>query len=1205
MKKRLPVFSLPIVASLFAAYLVLLLFFITFLEKLGPPKKIGERPGLVNRGATWEKWRDSEGTIRQAFYSGQVNYQASPGRYEPIETSIVASPSGDYDFQNSTNTLKSFFKNMAKLENVKVSLGEGSLTSTFVNNELGIVNYEAQGEVKDDQITYKNVYPNVDVRYTILPGSILEEFVIWSPSAINFLTQELSLSKLKVKSEEDGSPTLLSEDGRELGFIPPPLMYEEGNPQEKTSSLFYKLTKLTQDEASTVRYQLSKVLKDEAKVWLNDPGRVFPIIIDATVTKTYPGQTKDGHLYRQCRRIPYADCRVSTITAWDRGLALSLGQIYDARFDEWTLYRSYISFNTLGIPAGATLLSANLYMSIRSDTSNNDFDIKFYSGDWSEPGQTLGTEDWENGSDYVGVFRNTNGISTDTTYSYSFDPNKLDSIIDRLGETQFRFTSNLEEAGTQPSGNEDISFYSGSAGGFAPRLEVTYQAPNQSPLAPSSPSPSDGSQNQSVFSDLSWSGGDPDAGDTVTYDVYLKKPTDSDLTLVSANQTATTFDLTQVYDPPRALDYGASYLWQIVARDGFGAETQGDVWNFTTAAAPSHSFSGETCDGRLEKRSGGGPFTSCQAQMDAIVAATPIVPQGAIIDPNPLVGFTSLDCSSTGWMSRTYISFDTSGIPGGATVYSADLCLTLYNNYGIPSTVITGEQDFVDFGIYSCRRDGNFDYWGTCTDPANPLDWLDSSDWDACSNYEGNILEDMGGSPGVNDVTYCLPINPVSINKAGKTQFRIRRQYYLEDYVNPSTGSFDSYVQFYSADQPPITGYAPRLVINTDIALPPVISLDPDTIDFGSITEGEDITESLSFKIWNGVGGTTLNWSASETASWFRVSPLSGSSTGPNEQTEVTVTLENTFDLNAGPGGTPRIYDETITIEDPTNPGVTPQGVLVTLTVNPAGAVSPWFQTKGGDVHGNEEVGTTIPIGLSTYFSLDPRGVVSTGETAFLGNIGDQMSSPAPGWQVAHETENLSGFGTNKIKYDYDYFEQKIASPQDLEESPPAAILNNLNGFYKVTGSGNLTINTNFNVVNQVVILVPGDLRINNQTTVAQGAFLAFIVKGDIVLGKTLGGNPQPPSGAAKVLEGVYIANGSLKTVPDGESPLSNKQLISSGIFVTDADLDGTGKFELRRDLGGDNSSYPAEYFEYRPDFLVNFPLDFGIKRRTWREIAP
>ncbi|MBI4999663.1 thrombospondin type-1 domain-containing protein, partial [Candidatus Gottesmanbacteria bacterium] len=148
--------------------------------------------------------------------------------------------------------------------------------------------------------------------------------------------------------------------------------------------------------------------------------------------------------------------------------------------------------------------------------------------------------------------------------------------------------------------------------------------------------------------------------------------------------------------------------------------------------------------------------------------------------------------------------------------------------------------------------------------------------------------------------------------------------------------------------------------------------------------------------------------------------------------------------------------------------------------------------------------------------------------------------------------------------------------------------------------SGNWELNEN----DKIVILIDGNLKISQKITVPQGAFLAFIVKGDIIIDKTLGVNPE--SAAEKAIEGVYITNGFFRTVPEGEQAVPNKKFVGAGIFVADADLDGSGGFELGRDLGGNNNLYPAEYFEYRPDFLANFPKELSrSKVRDWQEVAP
>ena len=98
-------------------------------------------------------------------------------------------------------------------------------------------------------------------------------------------------------------------------------------------------------------------------------------------------------------------------------------------------------------------------------------------------------------------------------------------------------------------------------------------AQNSLPNIPSNPTSADGATDQLVTVDLSWSGGDPDAGDTVTYDLYFG--TSPNPPLVSENQTTTTYD-------PGTLSYSNTYHWKVVAKDNNGAFTSGPVWIFET-----------------------------------------------------------------------------------------------------------------------------------------------------------------------------------------------------------------------------------------------------------------------------------------------------------------------------------------------------------------------------------------------------------------------------------------------------------------------------------------------------------------------------------------------------------------------------------------------------------------------------------------------
>ena len=101
---------------------------------------------------------------------------------------------------------------------------------------------------------------------------------------------------------------------------------------------------------------------------------------------------------------------------------------------------------------------------------------------------------------------------------------------------------------------------------------------NTPPYEPSNPNPSNGASGVSVYTSLSWSGGDPD-GETVYYDVYLEANDPTPDVMVSYHQTSTT------YTPPDRLNCDTHYYWKIVATDEGGETTEGDTWSFYTEEA--------------------------------------------------------------------------------------------------------------------------------------------------------------------------------------------------------------------------------------------------------------------------------------------------------------------------------------------------------------------------------------------------------------------------------------------------------------------------------------------------------------------------------------------------------------------------------------------------------------------------------------------
>ncbi len=107
---------------------------------------------------------------------------------------------------------------------------------------------------------------------------------------------------------------------------------------------------------------------------------------------------------------------------------------------------------------------------------------------------------------------------------------------------------------------------------------------NHPPTAPNPSSPPNHASDVSITADLSWIGSDPDAGDTVTYDVYFG--TTNPPPRIATGQTSSIYD-------PGTLQYSTYYYtyyyWRVVAWDNHGVPTTSPIWDFFTEEGPNHS----------------------------------------------------------------------------------------------------------------------------------------------------------------------------------------------------------------------------------------------------------------------------------------------------------------------------------------------------------------------------------------------------------------------------------------------------------------------------------------------------------------------------------------------------------------------------------------------------------------------------------------
>jgi len=199
------------------------------------------------------------------FYD-KMKFSPSQVHYPPL---IVNDP--DYTVPWGTPHFRCFFKEEEAA--LKFEVRKTWITYKFINQDFGDVR-PARAHIQGKSVTFSEVFSGADVRYTVETDHVLEEVVVYEPCGITELVQEITFEGVTPVEKEGG---IYFWNGEKFLFgIPPPVMYELDNKDLKCAGLHYEL------EVFDGTYYLRKVIDEEGLKWLTDPGRVYPVVIDAT-----------------------------------------------------------------------------------------------------------------------------------------------------------------------------------------------------------------------------------------------------------------------------------------------------------------------------------------------------------------------------------------------------------------------------------------------------------------------------------------------------------------------------------------------------------------------------------------------------------------------------------------------------------------------------------------------------------------------------------------------------------------------------------------------------------------------------------------------------------------------------------------------------------------------------------------------------------
>lgn len=316
-------------------------------------------------------------------------------------------------------------------------------------------------------------------------------------------------------------------------------------------------------------------------------------------------------------------------------------------------------------------------------------------------------------------------------------------------------------------------------------------------------------------------------------------------------------------------------------------------------------------------------------------------------------------------------------------------------------------------------------------------------------------------------------------------------------------------------------------------------------------------------------------------------------------------------------------------IQPTVNPNILPTGVnFYRSEVSDA-----WWQASGGPIlalsSGGNVVRSYVPATATEPYLITAgngagaSGYVVVGGEASEGAAADHvdLSSDAGNQAVGIDEAGLDivaravptqeTFDTFVRRYKLpfnrqDDFDGSVAPvrPSDFDAFKPTHTP--LNGVAAYWSEGDLTItggSWSVGAGETVVIFVDGSLNVNTVTNVAPGGFLAFIVSGDIWIDAEVGNASAASTDG--VVEGMYLADGVI--IVEGRAPGGGSDLK----FVGEGSFIGWSGIQLERDFsdggvgGADNNLYPTELFVYRPDLLLNAPVQMRRPQYVWREVAP
>ncbi|AGB41138.1 RHS repeat-associated core domain protein [Halobacteroides halobius DSM 5150] len=394
-----------------------------------PPESRKELKSKRTRYST--RYINPDGSFTEEIYLKPKFYKDSEdNKWKKINNNLEVSAKKKDRLKNTANGFQATFAQSSGQTGIAAIEKNGKRVS-FV--PIGAK--KVTGTVKNNKITYQNIYNNTDIRYQAQGAGIKEDIILNQYTGQNTFTFELKLQGLEAKQEDNGMIYLVNQQGEKLWYFEKPYMVDANG--KHSTKVELKLRK----EAGKVYID---VVAD--KGFLEDSATKYPVTIDPTINNW--NVMRDSFVASSFPDSSYS----------------SLNDMYtgnDAYY--YGKMRSLVKFFLPSLPSDSKISNASfsVYQTYDSMT-NHSIDLYRVTSDWTDS-VTWNTQPT--------IAANPESTVTDNSYNQYWQWDITDLMIDWYNSEQANYGFMLKQ---QDETGVFRRFNTVDSGSNTPKISIDY-----------------------------------------------------------------------------------------------------------------------------------------------------------------------------------------------------------------------------------------------------------------------------------------------------------------------------------------------------------------------------------------------------------------------------------------------------------------------------------------------------------------------------------------------------------------------------------------------------------------------------------------------------------------------------------------------------------------------------------------------------------